>query len=399
MKKLLLLFCLFSISAVSQTYVNILDNTYIRITGGSSFYINSSTPNTIIKTGTSGGFICDSENDKIIWNIGNSTGIYSIPFCSSIGNTIPFTYNITTAGTGTTMLFNSYETADNNIIYPTSVSGVFNNAGTNNSNKVIDRYWIINTNNYTTKPKGTYTFEYDDNDLVGNLITESNLYAQRWNSDLSKWGDWLYSPFSNTATNTVQITIANPLDQYNIWTLSDADSPLPIELLTFDAVCNTPTIELTWTTASETNSNYYVIQKSIDGNTFSNIGEVFGSGNSNSIINYSIIDYSPYFGISYYRLKHIDFDGAFTYSNVISVSCENIRNIFNANVENNNLNVFFNFDGEFDLELFDISSKLLFSQKYYNKNKIEIPINDFAKGIYLITINNQYKTLTKKIIF
>ena len=167
MKKLILiLFCLFSISAYSQTYINISDNTYIKMNGGAVLYLNSSTPNTIIKTGTLGGFICQSESEKIIWNMGNSTGIYYIPFSSSIGNTIPFTYNITTAGTGTNnyIIFNSYETADNNTTLPTTVTGVFNDAGSNNSSKVIDRFWIIDPTNYTAKPKGTYTFGYDDND-------------------------------------------------------------------------------------------------------------------------------------------------------------------------------------------------------------------------------------------
>ena len=158
-----------------QTYIDISNNTYINITNGTTLYLNSSTANTITKSGTTGGIITQTENDKILWDIGTSTGVFSIPFCSSVGNTIPFTYTISTAGTGTGQIsFSCYETNDANIPLPSGVTGINNAAGINNSNKVIDRFWVITPISYTTKPKGTYTFTYDDNDLVGNTITESN---------------------------------------------------------------------------------------------------------------------------------------------------------------------------------------------------------------------------------
>jgi hypothetical protein len=87
-------------------------------------------------------------------------------------------------------------------------------------------------------------------------------------------------------------------------------SPLPITLMTFDAFQYTSnSVKVNWTTASEQNNDYFIIENSIDGYTWKQAGVVNGAGNSNQVLNYSFIDYSPYLGLSYYRLTQVDFDG------------------------------------------------------------------------------------------
>ena len=108
---------------------------------------------------------------------------------------------------------------------------------------VIDRFWLIDVQGYAIKPKGSYTFTYDDNDLAGNAIYEPSLFMQRWNSDNNMWGDWLYSPNTNTTTNAISIIIDNPQDQYRVWTAVDQGQPLPLELISFRADCESRKIE------------------------------------------------------------------------------------------------------------------------------------------------------------
>jgi hypothetical protein len=99
-----------------------------------------------------------------------------------------------------------------------------------------------------------------------------------------------------------------------------AASPLPIELISFiPKSLDNGTVQLNWTTASETNNHYFTIEKSKDGKTWNEVATVAGAGNSNVQINYSTIDYDPYHGTSYYRLKQTDFDGTHTYSRIKSV--------------------------------------------------------------------------------
>jgi hypothetical protein len=95
-------------------------------------------------------------------------------------------------------------------------------------------------------------------DLIGNTITESSLFMQRWNDINNVWGDWLYSPTADITTNTIRVDIANSQDQFKVWTAVDQGQPLPIELISFKANCSSNKIE--WITASETNNELFILQ-------------------------------------------------------------------------------------------------------------------------------------------
>jgi Domain of unknown function (DUF4082)/Secretion system C-terminal sorting domain len=90
---------------------------------------------------------------------------------------------------------------------------------------------------------------------------------------------------------------------------------LPIELTQFDANTEGSKNNLTWTTASETNNKHFDIERSTDGTTFHNIGQVKGNNKPSS---YQFVDNQP-FATTYYRLRQIDFDGTETYSKIVSV--------------------------------------------------------------------------------
>ncbi len=101
---------------------------------------------------------------------------------------------------------------------------------------------------------------------------------------------------------------------FQVNAIADCDTPLPVELLYFKAEdAGDQTALLTWSTASEINSKYFSIERSADGLDYKTIGVVPASGNSSTVINYTFLDESPYDGDNYYRLKQVDFDGAFEY--------------------------------------------------------------------------------------
>ncbi len=99
--------------------------------------------------------------------------------------------------------------------------------------------------------------------------------------------------------------------------------PLPIELLSFEAIPNDDVVNLFWSTASEINNSYFIVERSKDGYYWNDILEVEGAGNSTVIIEYEDTDYEPLLGLSYYRLRQVDFDGEFTYSSIEVVNFEN----------------------------------------------------------------------------
>ncbi len=98
-----------------------------------------------------------------------------------------------------------------------------------------------------------------------------------------------------------------------------APAPLPVQLVSFDAVDKGATVEATWATASETNSSSFAVQRSIDGDRFETIGELNAKGNSRDYNNYTFIDYRPLTGVSYYRLMQEDIDGTQEALEVVAV--------------------------------------------------------------------------------
>lgn len=105
---------------------------------------------------------------------------------------------------------------------------------------------------------------------------------------------------------------------------------LPIELIDFSAIAYLNTIKIMWSTATETNCFGYVIQKSTNLEAWYDIGFVNGMGNDTQITEYSFVDPTPISGVSYYRLKQIDFDGQYEIFKVIAVQWNQNDDIFNV---------------------------------------------------------------------
>jgi hypothetical protein len=107
---------------------------------------------------------------------------------------------------------------------------------------------------------------------------------------------------------------------------------LPIDLIDFNAIMNEDRVEISWTTESEINNDYFIIEKSQDAMEWELVLETKGSGNSNFIINYFEIDNNPLIGLSYYRLTQVDFDGEWETFNIIpvenAIKGEGIMNIY-----------------------------------------------------------------------
>ena len=100
--------------------------------------------------------------------------------------------------------------------------------------------------------------------------------------------------------STKEFTVASSTD----------NNPLPVTLLEFDAVAENNKVNITWQTANERDNDYFVIERSRDGVIFNEVARVNGAGNSSTPLSYQTTDHDPYTGISYYRLKQVDYDGA-----------------------------------------------------------------------------------------
>ncbi|MCX7953764.1 MAG: T9SS type A sorting domain-containing protein [Bacteroidales bacterium] len=394
---------LFSNLLFSQGKIRLINNATIKFGANAILTIADGNANAI-QTGSGGGnIISENENRQIKWKIGTNIETYTVPFTTTGGTKIPLTLQITGAGSGSGyILFSTYGGLgwDNNTYKPSGVTHMnsLSSGGTaNNSDKVIDRFWIIDAQGYTTKPTVTITFTYADAEwsASGNSITESNLFAQRWNSSLNKWADW-FGPTGtcNTTNNTVSSGSVSPANFFRAWTLVDASSPLPLELLTFKAECENNKINLLWQTASEYNIAYYTIERSFDCNTWDSITSITASSFSNEIITYNYFDFIDDKDYLYYRLKIVENDNSYYYSDLISVYCNN-KDIEIIEIFPNPAEDYFYFtvcsskDREVEVKLFNIEGKYVINQTLFIHEGIStwyIDTKKLAAATYYLSI-------------
>lgn len=111
--------------------------------------------------------------------------------------------------------------------------------------------------------------------------------------------------------------------QFSTFYLFASQTALPVDLVSFMAeALPKQRARLEWRTASETDNSHYVVERSTDGETFLQLGEVAGAGHSQEEQAYGFIDETPAIGLNYYRLRQVDFDGTEALSDVRQVMIE-----------------------------------------------------------------------------
>lgn len=179
---------------------------------------------------------------------------------------------------------------------------------------------------------------------------------------------------------------------------------LPITLTRFEAICNNSKVSLEWTTASETNNDYFTIEKSIDMINWETVGEIAGSGNSNTNINYKISDASLNNETTYYRLKQTDFNGAYSFSNVVTKSCSSLSDL---TIYPNPSKGLFTFEflsssnETLNVMVYSLDGKILNHLSYtdFNEGKLkqEINLSELSNGVYFVSFSTNEKKITRKI--
>lgn len=186
-------------------------------------------------------------------------------------------------------------------------------------------------------------------------------------------------------------------------------SSLPIELIIFNGRPDGFDTILEWITATETNNDYFEIERSEDGINWEYVKQIDGEGNSVSLKKYSFVDTNPNIPISYYRLKQVDFDGKYSFSNIIYVDFvilerkKHITPTPNPIVKNEDISLIISgfLGDEILLILTDVYGKSHYQKVfmiYDNKTTVVIPNGNLPQGTYIITGSNRQELYMKKII-
>lgn len=166
-------------------------------------------------------------------------------------------------------------------------------------------------------------------------------------------------------------------------------SVLPIELDYFDATNQANHVNISWRTLTELNNDYMQVERSRNGKDFTPLTKVVGAGTTQEPQNYSFVDKSPLPGVSYYRLKQVDYDGAFEYHQIAQVEVKTDRFLIQAypNVAQDMITLTssqrLKAMGEY--EIYNLSGQLVQSGQIEAGNaNTELVINTLNTGIYTI---------------
>lgn len=246
-----------------------------------------------------------------------------------------------------------------------------------------------------------------DSAITGSVANNANI-QMAYGSSPALW-TWLSTSTVNTTNSTYTSSWLNQTNFSNLFTGTSSTNPLPIKLSSFAAQYNksTKTVQLFWNTASETNSSYFDVERSVSGTDFEKAGQVKAAGNSNTSLSYLFNDTKlPVAGKVYYRLKMVDRDGSFVYSKTVEVSL----------LENNNeTTVLVAYPNPvvtdltlelapsvtpIDVKVFNIAGKLV------NQTTIAATANtqlqtiaiDGNKGMYFVVVNTGNQSQTIKVV-
>ena len=187
-----------------------------------------------------------------------------------------------------------------------------------------------------------------------------------------------------------------------------SSGPLPIELVEFKALLQGSRVLLQWYTASETNNDYFNIERSSNGIDYTVISKIKGAGTTRSYNSYSAYDTEPLNGISYYRLKQTDYSGGYKYSPLISLDFAGPLNFsFFPNPVKSDEDISFTLSinsniKEFSIRVLELTGKEIYSEDISttseSKSTFVLKNLNLHGGIYLLKIQCGNSSQVKKLV-
>jgi hypothetical protein len=396
------------------------NNSTFKLMGTDSIILSSSNTNLVfsnLEINNSSAIICSSLHNNTI-TINTNLNLLNGNIYTGTNNTVRFIDNATATG------MNSLSFIDGNVskigndifTFPVGNSGYYNPIGISAPSLLTDefkaKYTRTTPNNRSNLDASlNHVSSLDLWDLERVNGTSSLFVTLYWNSadhgvtslaDLavthydSGTNEWenmggivAGSTSSGSILSTVLFTTFSPI------TLASKNgiNPLPIKLFSFNASAKDNHVELKWITSSEINNDFFTIERSNNGIIWEEVNRIKGAGNSNTNLQYDDIDKNPLNGVSYYRLKQTDFNGDFSYSDIVTVafSTSDIITIYPNPVKEN---LFIsNLCEDCIVKVYSSFGKLI-----YSGSEQKINTQSWKNGIYQVVINNNGTIQSKTII-
>lgn len=248
-------------------------------------------------------------------------------------------------------------------------------------------YWTINASANPTS--GTY-----NSTLYCNGATNTAGVAA-WTVEKSQdlGVTWLLNGTCDPSS-TSTIVKRNGMNGFSLFAAAQATNPLPVELLGFYGFSTGRENTLQWTTQSEDNSAYFSVERSKNGMDFYPFNQVEAKGHSVVKTDYQLVDHTPYYPVTYYRLRQVDLDENYSYTLKIAVESDlagdlTIYQIYpNPTTKNCAIEVSVQTEQTLDITVVDATGNVMFVRETIlnGGGEFEIPSNEWSNGIYFVRI-------------
>ena len=258
------------------------------------------------------------------------------------------------------------------------------------------RTWYVDVTNAGANMVTNVTFDMSDGDLAGIIPAIPANYVLLSRAGTS--GNWTVSGIVPTilgdAITFSGVTLSD--GYYTIGTLNANFSVLPIELIDFTSTCKIDGVQLNWSTASEHDNDYFMIERSTNGKEWDVISHINSNGNSSTINNYVHTDFTRNNDITYYRLSQVDLNGNVNVFKTIDVNCNekiNDHMILFPNPSIDELNVLLTVNEPVNdclIRIFSNSGSVVFEIKVNLEKGLNtqvLPV-DFEPGSYTVIVTS-----------
>lgn len=255
----------------------------------------------------------------------------------------------------------------------------------------IARVWLSEENGTV----GTVRIQFDESAIMGPTGNGTNDLA---NTRLLVDADGVFAAgatiiaptaFDNTA-NTVDFDhdfVAGTGFYFTLGSVSLANTPLPIELLSFDAEVVGNNVLTSWVAATEIDLSHYNVYKSKNAVDWELVGRVDAAGQSSSALHYSLKDENPYNGASFYRLESVDTDMSREWHNIVLVNMEdNTLEVF-PNPSKDYISVNYT-EGISNIDIMNSTGQIVQAPVVSNANSAQVDVRHLAEGYYFLRVTN-----------
>ncbi len=277
-------------------------------------------------------------------------------------------------------------------------------------------HWVISDGNAgTTGVTATVGLSWGTESDVSSVFAErEEMQVMIWSDASSSWDNLGGGNFSSGHTQSQGRFVAdnNNFFSEHIYTIGSSNSanPLPVSLISFVGNPVGGSVKLEWKTSSELNNDYFEIEHSTDGVSFSSLGFVSGSGTTSEENTYTLYHEQPQAGYNFYRLKQVDFDGKSSFEGgIVSVQIDGFDGLamvpFPNPTTSDNVKIMLNINDKIPalIEMYDIvGNRHLIEQVTKDdltSNEYQLNLStNLAPGLYILKLRQGVESIVKRVM-